>query len=84
MNSHILGVILANQYNLKKGKEVFGKRADAAVINELSEIDVQKHVNCRESKISLPKTRNGYLNSSYLFLREGMIMMVTKQSRADM
>ena len=37
--SHIIGVILANQYNLKKGKELFGKCADETVINELSEID---------------------------------------------
>ena len=37
--SHILGVVLANQYNLKKRKELFGKRADEAVMNELSEID---------------------------------------------
>ena len=39
IDSHILGVILANQYNLKKGKELFGNRADEAVIAELSEID---------------------------------------------
>jgi hypothetical protein len=38
-DSHILGVILANQYNLKKGKELFGDRCDKAVMAELSEID---------------------------------------------
>ena len=31
---HILGVILANQYNLKKGKELFCNRADEAVMAE--------------------------------------------------
>ena len=36
---HILGVILANQYNLKKGKELFGDRCDKAMMAELSEID---------------------------------------------
>ena len=36
---HILGVILANRYNLKKGKELFGDRSDKAVMAELSEID---------------------------------------------
>ena len=39
IDSHILGVILVNQYNLKKGKELFGDSADEAVMAELSEID---------------------------------------------
>ena len=39
IDSHILGVILANQYNLKKGKELFVDRCDKAVMDELSEID---------------------------------------------
>ena len=39
IDSHILGVILANQYNLKKGKELFVERTDKAVMNNLSEID---------------------------------------------
>merc|ERR1712086_960315 len=39
IDSHILGVILANQYNLKKGKELYGDCADEAVMVELSEID---------------------------------------------
>ena len=39
IDSHILGVILANQYNLKKGKELFGDRADETVTAVLSEID---------------------------------------------
>jgi hypothetical protein len=39
IDSHVLGVILANQYNLKKGKELFGKRVNEAVMAELIEID---------------------------------------------
>ena len=39
IDSHILGVILANQYSLKKGKKLFGNRCDKAVMAELSEID---------------------------------------------
>ena len=39
IDSHILGVLLANQYNLKKGKKSFGGRADEAVMAELSESD---------------------------------------------
>ena len=38
MYSKIFGVVLANQHNLKKGKELFGDRADEAVIAGLSEI----------------------------------------------
>ena len=38
-DSHTLGVILANQYILKNGKELFGSRADEAVKAELSEFD---------------------------------------------
>ena len=36
---HILGVILENQYKLKKGKELVGDRCNKAVMAELSEID---------------------------------------------
>ena len=39
IDSRILGVILANQYNLKRDKELFSNCADKDVINELSEID---------------------------------------------
>jgi hypothetical protein len=39
IDSHILRVILANQYNLKKGPELFCERANEAVMNDLSEID---------------------------------------------
>ena len=39
IDSHRIGVILADQYNLKKGKGLFSKRADEALMNELSEID---------------------------------------------
>ena len=37
INTHILGVILANQYDLMKGKELCGERDNEAVMNELSE-----------------------------------------------
>ena len=35
IDSHILGVVLANQYNLKKGNKLFGDRANKAVMAEL-------------------------------------------------
>ena len=38
MESHIIGVILAQQYNLRKGLELFSDRAEAAVDAELLQI----------------------------------------------
>ena len=37
--SHVVGLCLANMYNPRKGTELFGKRADEAVVNELTRID---------------------------------------------
>ena len=36
--AHIVGVVLAQQYSPKKGPELFGQKADAAVNKELSQI----------------------------------------------
>ena len=36
---HVVGLVLANMYNLKKGTELFGNKADEAVLQELTEID---------------------------------------------
>ena len=38
IESHIIGVVLTQQYNLRKGLEIFGDRAEAAVDAELSQI----------------------------------------------
>ena len=35
LDAHVLGVILAQQYNLNGGMELFGDKADAAVQKEL-------------------------------------------------
>ena len=35
---HLLGVILVQQYNLKKGLELFGDRAEVATTKELQQI----------------------------------------------
>ena len=51
IDSHIIGVIFANQYTLKKGKELFGNRADEAVMAELSKLMALKHMNHKELKI---------------------------------
>lgn len=36
---HVVGLVLANMYNLRKGTELFGERADEAVLKELTQID---------------------------------------------
>ena len=37
--SHVVGLCLANMYNLRKGTELFGERAEKAVVKELTQID---------------------------------------------
>ena len=37
-DAHILGVILVQKYGLKKGIELFDKKADAAVVKEITQI----------------------------------------------
>ena len=37
--SHVVGLVPANMYNLRKGTELFGERSDEAVMKELPEID---------------------------------------------
>ena len=39
LDAHLLGVALITQYNIKKGRELFGKKADDAILEELTEID---------------------------------------------
>ena len=38
LTKHFLGVILVQQYNLKKGLELFGERAEEATTKELHQI----------------------------------------------
>ena len=38
LDAHIVGVIMSQQYSLKKGIELFGERGDAAVEKELTQI----------------------------------------------
>ena len=37
-DAHIIGVILARKYGIKKGMDLFGEKADAAVVKELTQI----------------------------------------------
>ena len=38
LDKHLLGVVLAQQYNLKKGLKLFGDRSEEATKNELQQI----------------------------------------------
>ena len=38
LTDHFLGVILVQKYNLKKGLELFGKRAEEATTKEIQQI----------------------------------------------
>ena len=36
---HVVGLVLTQMYSLKKGTELFGERAERAIMTELSQID---------------------------------------------
>ena len=38
INTHIIGVVLVEQYNMKKGLELFGDRGEKEVTKELQKI----------------------------------------------
>ena len=37
--AHVLGLVLAQVYSLRKGTELFGEKAEQATMTELSQID---------------------------------------------
>ena len=37
--THVVGLVLAQMYSLRKGTTLFGESADAAVIKELSQVE---------------------------------------------
>ena len=37
LDAHVVGVVLAQHYSLKKAQKLFGDKADAAVMKELTE-----------------------------------------------
>ena len=39
IESHLVGVVMSQQYSGKKAKELFGDKADAAVMRELNQIN---------------------------------------------
>ena len=61
---------MANQYNLKKGKELFEKHADEAEMNELSEIDGLESYEPQRIEDLTYEDKNGHSNRYYLFLEK--------------
>ena len=53
IESHLVGVVMAQQYSVKKAKELFGDKADAAVMRELTQIsEFETYVPLKASDLS--------------------------------
>ena len=39
IDAHLVGIALITQYNIQKGRQLFGEKADVAIVKELKEID---------------------------------------------
>ena len=62
MDDHIIGLIMAHQYSLKKGMELFGERAEKARMKELSQIqDMETYTPMDLSKLSNEEKRKASL-----------------------
>ena len=80
---HILEVILANQYNLKEGKVLFGERCDKAVMAELSEIDgLETYEPQRIKYLSYEDKQNKLSNHLFSSLKEEPIKTVIVKLKA--
>ena len=82
IDAHILGVILANQYNLKKGKELFGDRCDKAVMDELSEIDGLETYEPQRIEDLSYEDKNKLSSHSFSFQKGEPVRPVILRSRA--
>ena len=83
IDSRILGVILVNRYNLKKGKELFGGCCGKAVMAELSEIDGLE--TCEPQRINdlIYDDKDKHSSHYYSFLRKRLIRTAKRRSRVD-
>ena len=53
VESHLVGVVMAQQYCTKKAKELFGDKVNAAVVRELNQIHyVETYVLIKASDLS--------------------------------
>ena len=89
IDSCLLGMIMVNQYSLKKGREFFSDCTDEAIMNELSKIGSLK-IYEPQGKTYEPKRIEGLtakdtkrtLESLLLISKTGLIRMITKRPRA--
>ena len=75
LDAHLLGVAMLTQYNLKKGRQLFGDRADEAIQKELKEIDsFDTYIPLREQDLS-EKEKKDALESLFVLTekRDGRI-----------
>ena len=73
INAHIMGLVLVEHYNMKKGLELFGERGDKAVTKELQNIhDMNTYDPMDASKLSYQEKKMIWLPYCSL-LRKGMV-----------
>ncbi len=79
VDKHIVGLIMAHQYSMKKGIELFGERAEKALLKELKRIhDMDTYTPMDHSKLTREQKRKALSTMFFLTKKE------MGESRADM
>ena len=69
IESHMVGVVMAQQYSMKKAKELFGDKAGAAVMRELAQINkFETYVPLKASDLSWEEKKKAL--ESLIFVTE--------------
>ena len=69
LESYMVGVVMAQQYSMKKAKELFGDKSDAAVMKELSQIhDFETYVPLHAKDLSWDEKKKAL--ESLIFITE--------------
>ena len=67
--SHLMGVVIAQQYSMKKAKGLFGDKADAAVMRELNQVnEFETYVPLKANDLSLEEKKKAL--ESLIFVTE--------------
>ena len=79
VNEHILGVILIHQYNLKKGLELFGDKAELTTVKELKQIhDMGTYVPMNPKELT--REQKAKALSSLMFIVENVMGALRRES----
>ena len=82
IESHLVGVVMAQQYIMKKAKELFGDKADAAVMRELNQInDFETYVPLKASDLSWKEKKRAL--ESLIFVTEKRYVDTKARTVAD-